>query len=136
MNPKNYPTGYRVLLVEDHAPLAEATAEFMQAKGLDVRIASTGKEALEMAAAFHPEIVLCDFRLPDMLGPDVARAMRAIPGVKSAVIAIHTAMTESDLRSLREADVPVNLIVSKPITGEKIDALISQIPPHAKKKKI
>jgi CheY-like chemotaxis protein len=133
MNRKNYRSRYRVLLVDDHAPLAEATAELMHAKGLDVRIASTGREALEMAAAFHPEIVLCDFYLPDMEGLDVARALRAIPGLKSGVIALHTAMTESDLPWLKDADAPVDLFLSKPITAEEIDALVSQLPSHAKK---
>jgi DNA-binding response OmpR family regulator len=133
MNPKSYRSRYRVLLIEDHAPLAEATAEFMHAKGLDVRIASTGKEALEMAAAFHPQIVLCDIRLPDMPGPDVVQALRAISETRDAVIAIHSAMSERDLRSLC-SDASVNLILSKPITEEKIDALISQLQSHAKKK--
>jgi CheY-like chemotaxis protein len=123
------------LLVEDHGPLAEATAEFMQAKGLDVRIASSGREALEMAAAFQPDIVLCDVRLPDLSGPDVARALRAIPGTKAAVIAMHTAMSESDL-STQRLNADVDLFLSKPITEEKIDALISQLQSHAKKKKL
>jgi CheY-like chemotaxis protein len=127
MNRRSHQSRCRVLLVDDHAPLAEATAEFMRGKGFDVRIASTGREALEMAAAFQPEIVLCDIHLPDMPGLDVARALRAIPGVKSAVIAMHTAMAQSSLRSLRDADAPVNLFLSKPITEENIDALISQI---------
>ena len=73
MNPLNSLPRCRVLLIEDHAPLAEATAEFIRSKGLDVRIASTGREALETAAVFHPEIVLCDLSLPDMPGPESSR---------------------------------------------------------------
>src|SRR5262245_61185896 len=97
VKPKNYLSSWRVLLIEDHALLAEATAEFMRSKDLDVRIAYTGREALETAAVFHPEIVLCDLRLPDMPGPDVARALREMPGAKDAVIAMHSAMGESEL---------------------------------------
>ena len=82
MNSKHYRSRYRVLLVEDHEPLAEATAEFIRDKGLEVQIASNGREALEMAASFHPEIVLCDMRLPDMPGYEVAQALRALPDGK------------------------------------------------------
>jgi CheY-like chemotaxis protein len=136
MNPKNSPPRYRVLLVDDHAPLAEATAEFMHTKGFDVRIASTGSEVLELVAAFHPEIVLCDMNLPDMSGIDVARALHAMPGAKTVVIAIHTAMTESDLRMLgRCEDAAVDLFISKPITEDKIDRLISQVQSRAQRKK-
>ena len=138
MNPKNnFLSRWRVLLIEDHAPLAEATAEFIRSKDLDVRIASTGREALEIAAVFHPEIVLCDMRLPDMEGPDVARALRELPGAKDAVIAMHSAMTEPDLatQSLR-AGTAVNLFLSKPLTEEKLDTLISVLKSQAKKPSI
>ena len=134
MNPKNFLSRWRILLIEDHAPLAEATAEFMRSNGLDVRIASTGREALETAAAFHPEIVLCDVRLPDMTGPDVARTLRATPGAEDAVIAMLTAMNDSDLNTVRrQVGSTANLFLSKPITQEKLDTLISVLKSRAKK---
>jgi CheY-like chemotaxis protein len=114
-------------------PLAEATAEFMRSKGLDVRIACTGSEAQEAAAAFHPEIVLCDMRLPDMPGLDVARALRAMSGAKDAVIAMHTAMTERDLGTLSgQVGSAVNLFLSKPLTEEKLDTVLSLVKSQAK----
>jgi DNA-binding response OmpR family regulator len=42
----------RLLLIEDHADLAEATAGFLQHKGFEVQIAQTGKEAVRMALEF------------------------------------------------------------------------------------
>jgi len=134
IKPKNFRSRWRVLLIEDHGPLAEATAEFMRNKGLDVRIASTGREALETAAAFHPEIVMSDIMLPDMTGLEVARALRAMPGAKDAVIAMHSAMTESDLGPLSRQVSAVNLFLSKPITEEKLNTLISELKSQAKKK--
>jgi CheY-like chemotaxis protein len=131
---KNKPTRYRVLLVDDHEPLAEATAEFLRANGLDVRIASTGGEALEMAAAFDADIVLCDISLPDMSGFEVARVLRGLPWTKDAVIALHTAMTETDIRSLAQhRDPAVNMYLSKPITAEKVDAVIAKLPSAVRK---
>jgi len=50
----------RLLLVEDYIGLAEATQEFLQSEGLEVRLASTGREALDAAVAFQPDIVVCD----------------------------------------------------------------------------
>ena len=106
----------------------------MQRKGLDVRIASTGHEALETATAFHPEIVLCDVMLPDMSGLDVARALRDMHGAKDAVIALHSAMTESDLgKQNLQAVVAVDLFLSKPLTEEKLNTLISVLTSQAKK---
>jgi CheY-like chemotaxis protein len=118
----------RVLLIEDHAELAEATAEFMRSEGLEVRIAPTGNSGLEMAEAFQPEIVLCDISLPDMSGLDVARALRAIPATKDTLIAMHTALGERDLRTFeRQTDGWVDLFLSKPLTPEKLDTILSQL---------
>jgi len=134
MNPKNFLSRRRVLLIEDHPLLAEATAEFMRCKGLDVQIASSGREGLETATVFHPEIVLCDVRLPDMSGFDVARALREMPRAKDMVIAMHSAFDESDLRrQSRQAGAAVNLFLLKPLTEEKLNTLISALTSQAQK---
>ena len=131
---KDLRSRWRVLLIEDHPLLAEATAEFVRSMGLDVRIAFTGREALEAAAAFHPEIVLCDIRLPDIPGPDVALALRAMPAAKDAVIAIHSALSDSDLaETRRQVGSAVNLFLPKPLTEEKLNTLISLLESQAKK---
>src|SRR5262245_57940426 len=119
---------YRVLLIEDHAALAEATAEFMRSEGLEVEVAPNGDSGLGIAAAFKPDIVLCDLSLPDMAGLDVARALRVIPETKDVVIAMHSAFAERDLRKFeREADGSVNMFLSKPLTPEKLDTILSQL---------
>src|SRR5262245_37651533 len=107
----------------------------MQSEGLEVQCASTGREALEAAATFQPEIVICDIGLPDMSGLDVARALRAAPGASHAVIAMHTAMSKTDLRTFvrHNADSGVNLFLSKPITTEKLDAVITAVGFHSHK---
>ena len=93
-----------------------------------MRIASTGREALEIAAAFQPEIVLCDMKLPDMEGVDLPSALRAGKGAARAVIALCSAMSETEIRALaRHSEPPVNMFISKPLTKEKLDALISQL---------
>jgi CheY-like chemotaxis protein len=122
-------SGCRVLLVEDNADLAEVTSEFMRATGLDVRIASAGQEALKLAGAFHPEIVLSDMRLPDMSGLDVLQALRSMEGGKDVVLAIYSAVSECDLRLLERTltPSPVDVFLRKPITWENIAMLRSRL---------
>ena len=119
----------RILLVEDNADLAEVTAEFIRASGPEVRIASSGQEALEMADAFRPEIVLCDMRMPDMSGLDVLKALRSMESGKDVVLAIYSAVSECDLRLLERTMTPspVDVFLSKPITREALDMLRSRL---------
>jgi CheY-like chemotaxis protein len=114
----------RLLLIEDHAELAEATAEFLSTAGLEVRIAKSGKDALQMAMTFRPDIVLCDMKLPDMLGTEVARGLRRNPATTGGLLVMHTAMSDTELRILeREVKTEFNLFLSKPMTQEKLDRL-------------
>ena len=115
----------RLLLIEDHVDLAEATAALLRLKGFEVQIVRTGKEAIETAAAFLPEIVLCDMSLPDMSGLNVARELRTHPETERVLLAIHSAMRKSDLglsdRELRTMNV--DLFLTKPLTAETIETL-------------
>jgi len=116
-----------VLLVEDNADAAEVTALFIGASGLEVLIASSGQDALEIAGTFHPEIVLCDLTLPDMSGLDVLQAMRSLESIKGALLVIFSARSERDLGLLERTVDPsaVDVFLSKPITREALDMLLS-----------
>jgi CheY-like chemotaxis protein len=118
----------RVLLVEDYADLAEVTAEVLRAEGLYVQIAMSGREALELAPAFRPQLLLCDLNLPDMTGLDVIRGLRSNPATEETYAVILTAMQESQLPQQSNAGhVRVDSFVSKPITLEAIRTLIETL---------
>lgn len=50
---------------------------------IELREASNGREAVEMAEEFHPDIALLDIRMPGLNGIEVARALRqSFPGLR------------------------------------------------------
>ena len=122
---------HRLLLVEDHEGLAAATAEFIRGEGLEVRVVGCGRDALEVAPAFQPEIVVCDLGLPDMNGLQVAWALRSNRNAKSPVIAIWSALTDGELLALERSghSKVVDLFLSKPLTPEKLERLLSSLKP-------
>ena len=113
----------RLLLIEDHRDLAEMTAQFLRLAGMEVRITRSGAEALQTVAEFKPHIVLCDLRLPDMPGLDVAKRLRADPNCRDAMIAIHTAFSEREIEGLVSSSDDVDLLVPKPLTMKQIERL-------------
>jgi DNA-binding response OmpR family regulator len=66
----------RVLIVDDNERAAKGLFGLLTYAGHESRIANNGEQALGIAAAFRPEVVLLDIRLPDMDGYDVARCLR------------------------------------------------------------
>jgi DNA-binding NarL/FixJ family response regulator len=67
-----------VLLVEDHVLVAEGLAAMLNATG-DIRVigtATTGADAVRLAAEEPPAVVVMDSRLPDGAGADIAARIR------------------------------------------------------------
>jgi two-component system cell cycle response regulator DivK len=69
--------GDRVLVVEDNAINMKLFRDVLRAAGFPVLEAATGTEAVELAIAHGPDLVLLDFRLPDFDGIEVLRRLRA-----------------------------------------------------------
>ena len=65
-----------ILVVDDNAPLRYALGRTLRQHGFQVTEASTGEDALRLAAAEHPDLVLLDVNLPDIHGFDVARRLK------------------------------------------------------------
>jgi two-component system, OmpR family, response regulator MprA len=67
----------RVLVVEDDRPIAEVLQRSLRMEGYDVRTSGDGREALDAAHAFLPDLVVLDLGLPGLDGIEVARRLRA-----------------------------------------------------------
>jgi two-component system KDP operon response regulator KdpE len=65
-----------VLVVEDEPVVAEVLSTALRARGHEVVVATTGREALERASLFEPDVVLLDLALPDLDGIEVCRQLR------------------------------------------------------------
>ncbi|VVN66700.1 response regulator [Pseudomonas fluorescens] len=66
----------KVLVVEDEQLLAENLKDYLQAQALDVRIAHDGATGIGEAELFEPDVMVFDYRLPDMEGFEVLDAVR------------------------------------------------------------
>ncbi len=122
----------RVLLVEDHPFAADATASLLRLEGLEVRTALTGREALEEAPKFRPQLILCDMRLGDMNGLEVIRSLRSNPATKSTHAVILTGFSGTEVREFnRRADeFGVNEFISKPLGRSMIRKLTARLRPQ------
>jgi CheY-like chemotaxis protein len=86
------PSGCTILVVDDHPDTRDALALLLTAAGYVVRTAEDGATALELLQ-LHPEcgLVLLDWRLPDMNGGDVLRALRVEPELTDVPVIVLSA---------------------------------------------
>ena len=68
----------RVMVVDDHPMWRDAVARDLAEAGYDVvATAADGAQALRVAGAARPDVVVLDLQLPDASGVDVTRGLRA-----------------------------------------------------------
>ena len=67
----------RVLIVDDEEVIRELLAEFLGAQGMDVTLAGSAEQGLELCKQQQFQAILVDYDLPGMNGLDFCRRMAA-----------------------------------------------------------
>jgi CheY-like chemotaxis protein len=115
----------RVLVVDDDDAVADSMSMLLQINGHDVRVAASGKAALEIARSFRPQVVLLDIGLQGMDGYEVARQLRAEQGEAIRLIAV-TGYGDEEARSLSVA-AGFDQHLVKPVPPDIIFKLLAEI---------
>ncbi|MEO7272225.1 MAG: response regulator [Vicinamibacterales bacterium] len=112
-----------VLIVDDALDNREAYVEYLRFRGFRTLEAGTGSEALALARAHTPDVILLDMRLPDIDGLEVSRVVRADPALRqSKIIAVSAAVFPADVAAALASGC--HLFLQKPCLP---DALVTEI---------
>ena len=76
----------RVLVVDDSVDSADSLALLLELDGHQVRTATDGLAALDVAVAFAPQAVLLDVGLPRLDGYEVARRLRCLDACRGSLL--------------------------------------------------
>jgi len=115
----------RVMVVDDNADAAETLRMLLALAGHDVRVATSGAEALPLAVHFHPELALLDIGMPGMSGHELAAKLRGMPGLAGTTLVALTGWgREEDRQRSREAGFDHHL--TKPVDIDEVLALVAR----------
>jgi CheY-like chemotaxis protein len=118
--------GRRVLIIDDDRDVADGLRAVLEIHSHQVEVARNGRDALEAARLFKPDIVFCDIGLPGMNGYEVARAFRADGSFRSTrLVALSGYAQAEDLAKARAAGFDQHL--AKPPSMEKIRRICSTV---------
>ena len=81
----------KILLVEDNEMNRDMLSRRLLKKGFDVVMAVDGEQALEMARAQAPDLILMDISLPGLDGWEATRRLKARPETQAIPIIALTA---------------------------------------------
>ena len=114
---------HKVLVVDDEEPILELLKYNLEKGGYEVKTASDGSRAVDIARKFIPDLVLLDIMMPKMDGVETCRMLRDIPELQKTFVVFLTARSE-EYSEVAAFDVGADDYITKPI---KPRALMSRI---------
>jgi two-component system OmpR family response regulator len=121
------PSLERVLYVDDEADIQQVVAMSLELdSGFDVRTCGSGADAIVIARAFRPHLILLDVMMPDMDGPTTLSRLRADRDLAEMPVIFLTAKAQRTeverLRALGAIDV-----IAKPFNPMTLAAKVREI---------
>lgn len=104
----------KILAVDDETDILEFIQYNLQKEGFEVLSAQNGKDAMEKALEFKPQLILLDIMMPEMDGIEVCRRLREQEIFNETVIVFLTARNE-DYSEIAGFDVGGDDYITKPI---------------------
>ncbi|MBS1510301.1 MAG: response regulator [Bacteroidetes bacterium] len=117
----------KILLIEDNDDIRNNTAELLELSNYKVIVAKNGKEGVEKAIEYAPDLIICDIMMPVLDGYGVLHALHKNENIKNTPFIFLTAKTDhDDMRRGMEAGA--DDYITKPFNGtELLNAVDSRL---------
>ncbi len=131
-NGRKKPDKPKVLLIQEHIPTAMSLVALLTERGCDVKVATQGKGALELAQECRFDLLAIDSDLPDG-SFEIFQRLRQVPSLAATPI-VFIARTSDDANWRRGLELGAKDYIEKPLNGtafvRRILSHIQPKPPH------
>ena len=103
----------RILIVEDEANIVVSLEFLLGQEGHEVKVATSGEEALALCADYRPDLVLLDVMLPGIDGFEVCRQLRGEPPRPRIIL---LTAHDREAERLKGLDLGADLYITKPFS--------------------
>ena len=109
------------LIVDDEQSIAKNFSRLLKEEGFNVCVATNGKEALEQVSKCSFDLMLIDFRLPDIDGTDLVEKMGKKAKDATKLMITGFATLETRIKAL---EFGIDAFIEKPIAPNDLLSLI------------
>jgi DNA-binding NarL/FixJ family response regulator len=97
-NPFQEDMGIKILIADDHAIIREGLKSLLEKKGITgIEVAKNGREAIDLAIAHHPDVIIMDISMPNLNGMDATATIRKeVPNTKIIALSMHSSKQSID----------------------------------------
>lgn len=124
-------TSSKVLVADDDVDILSLVTRYLRSLGVEVREANDGEEALRIARAELPSLVILDVMMPGKSGWEVCREMRSDPDLKKTPVLMLTGIGEK-LNEMTSPLYGANAFIDKPFDLKDLDAKVRELLDVAK----
>ncbi len=111
-----------ILIAEDEPPIAEVVAEVVRELGCTPLVAADGLQALEIARARCPAVLITDLMMPHLSGADLIAALHNEPSAPTAPAPRIILMTAAGRQAAHTAGADAVLL--KPFDLDALESLL------------
>ncbi len=119
----------KVLLVDDEPDIIELLKYNLEREGYQVSTALNGRDAIKVAKANRPDLIVLDIMMPGMDGVEVCNQLRQLPEFKHTIITFLTARSE-DYSQIAGFEAGADDYITKPVRPKvfvtKVKALLKR----------
>jgi CheY-like chemotaxis protein/uncharacterized protein YbcI len=116
----------RVLVVDDDRDGADSLGLLAEELGNRAHVTYGGTQALDVATAFRPDLMLVDLVMPEMDGCRLVMRFRQIPAFARTKIVAITGQKDEEHKALA-MKAGFDLVLSKPVTMTEIKAVLASV---------
>jgi putative two-component system response regulator len=109
----------KILVVDDEPANCKLAIGILEPLGHQIGYATNGSDALVLAAADPPDVILLDIMMPDMNGYEVARSLKASPTTRGTSIVMITALDGAKER-VAAFEAGADDFLSKPVDIDEL----------------
>ncbi|MEN8692290.1 MAG: response regulator [Desulfobacterales bacterium] len=115
----------KILIVDDDPEVLFATSRIVKTAGYEVLEASTGLECMESARNNSPDLILLDVVLPDVLGSELCRQIKADPFFDGTFVVLLSGSKTSSDDQAEGLDVGADGYIARPISNRELKARVN-----------
>ena len=118
--------GELILIVDDLADMRELIAADLKRKNYRVLTACNGKQGLEIANQYKPDLIVTDWMMPEMSGPDLIKNLKADPNLGSIPCILLTAKTDDESK-LIGTEIGADCFLGKPFNEKELTSVVKNL---------
>ncbi|WP_024545707.1 SpoIIE family protein phosphatase [Picosynechococcus sp. NKBG15041c] len=113
----------QILVIDDDLAMRVLLERTLKRKGYDVSTANDGKTGLELAIATTPDLIICDWMMPEMNGIEVCQAVKNHPKLTTTFFILLSALDAIEDKVMG-LDAGADDFLCKPVSSHEIEARV------------